>query len=93
MSAYLGDWVRCDRHGYIGRVTAIHHQCPESPAWIAGQDIPVTAEQRDGVWVSVLVDHGGSVVMPIDTVEPLAVHPPLLNNRWADFYFRDEVAA
>lgn len=86
----LTAWVR-DQYGRVGRVTAIHHGCPESKAWIAGQQIPVTREQLDDYWVSVLLDGGGSVVQPIGTLTVMEVSPgQRLDNTWTDFYFGEE---
>ena len=86
----LGDWVVSMNYGYEGRVTEVHHWCPESEAWIAGQSVPVTDEQRKGRWVSVLVHGGGAVVQPISTVRVLGEgeHPDALRNDYADMYFR-----
>lgn len=89
MVPVLGDWVVCERHGYEGRVYAIHHECPENEAWIRGQTIPVTTEQRRGRWASVLCHGGGAVVMPIGTIRVLDDHPAELDNLWADVYFRE----
>ena len=86
----LGDWVVTDNYGYVGRVYAVHHDCPEGPAWIAAQDIPVTEEQLRGLWVSILVHGGGAVVQPISTVRVLdeSEAPAALRNLYADMYFR-----
>lgn len=90
MIPVLGDWV-VDQYGRTGRVTAIHFACPESPSWIRGQAIPVTEAQRDGRWVSVLVHGGGAVVQPIDTLT-VTEPPGVIDNLWADVYFRMETA-
>lgn len=89
MRPALGDWVR-DQYGRTGRVTAIHHDCPEGSRWIAGQSIPVTAEQLASPWVSILLHGGGSVVQPIDTIAVMDASPgQQLDNLWTDFYFRE----
>ncbi len=85
----LGDWVRA-RHGIVGRVDAIHHRCPESEEWMAMQLIPITDEQKNGLWVSVLCDGGGAVVNPIDDVEVLDESGRMLRNLYASMYFQQE---
>jgi hypothetical protein len=92
LTPVLGDWVQAENYGYIGRVTEIHHWCPEGPAWIQGQSIPVTEEQVNGRWVSILIQGGGAAVQPISTVRVLdetEVPATALDNLWAEVYFRD----
>ena len=86
----LGDWVETSTFGYIGRVYAIHHHCPEDEAWLAGQMIPIPAELVDRPWVSVMVDGGGAVVVPISLCRVLDDHPTRLRHWSAGLYFREE---
>lgn len=66
---FLGQYVRTTRHGYTGRVVQRHYSCPETADWIASQSLPLTPEQVDGPWVSILVHDGGAIVTPEDSVE------------------------
>ena len=34
----LGDFVNDAHYDRRGRVTAVHHGCPENAAWLAGQE-------------------------------------------------------
>lgn len=86
----LGDWVRTSEYGYVGRVHAIHHYCPQSEDWLAMQAIPVPEELVGRPWCSVLVDGGGSVVVPISKCSVLDEHPRKLRHWNAGMYFRDE---
>jgi hypothetical protein len=88
----LGDWVR-DQYGRIGRVTEKHYCCPEDEQWLSMQVRPVTPEQMEEPWCSVLVHNSGAVVQPISTLAKLDSPPPSLNNRWARFYFREATNA
>jgi len=80
----LGDYVR-DDYDRLGRVTAIHHECPESDVWLALQEKP---RRKEGRWVSVLVHGGGSVTMPDDAAQ--RVEPFDFENPWSDFYFTED---
>jgi hypothetical protein len=62
-----GDYVETSRHGYRGRVYNIKRLEPCDADWIRAQSIPVTLEQALGLWNSILVHDGGSVLSPIDT--------------------------
>lgn len=87
MTVYLGDYVTTTKHGYIGRVYIVDHRCPESEGWIAGQSIPVTDDERNERWVSILTHPAGAIVTPMSDctlIEPFEFHNP-----WADMYFRD----
>jgi hypothetical protein len=89
MSIYLGDFVKTTKHRYTGRVYMIHHSCPQDGAWIAGQTVPVTDDERNEHWVSILVHPSGSIVTPMSdctVIDPFEFHNP-----WADMYFRDSV--
>ncbi len=59
---FLGDYIQTTQHGYLGRVYKTHYGCPQDRAWINQQSIPVTEEQMDEKWVSVLVHGGGAIV-------------------------------
>lgn len=91
--ARLGDWVRTTAHGHVGRVTEIHHWCPEDDDWIDAQAVPVTDEQLADRWVSVLVHGGGAIVAPIHTAVVLDEHPEQLDNTYAAVYFRTDQPA
>lgn len=95
MTVYLCDYVRTTKYGYEGRVTAIHHECPEGAAWRMGQEIPITPKELNERWVSVLQNNGsnraGAVVVPES--DCTVVEPFEFGNLWADYYFRDAVAS
>ena len=84
-----GAWVSTDRYGHVGRVTAVHVQCPESESWIARQVPPISDKDRDGRWVSILCHGGGSVAVPIASVAtiPAENQPDALDNTWTDHHF------
>jgi len=85
----LGDYVRTRRFGYEGRVTGVHHGCPESEDWFAGQMPPLPASDYTDVhWVSVLVNGGGGVVVPVTDAE--VVEPFPFTHRDVDLYFRED---
>ena len=82
----LGSYVRTRKYGYTGRVTQVHLSgCPQGPAWQMGQSIPLTPEEIEGVWFSVLVQPAGAVVVSASDVEK--VEPFEFTNPWADEYF------
>lgn len=83
----LGDYVETDNHGHRGRVTQVHHWCPESAAWLAGQTIPVPRDLRDRRWISVLCEPAGAVVVPMSLAK--VVDPFPFTNPYADTYFRE----
>lgn len=83
----LGDYVETQVYGHRGRVTQVHHSCPQGAAWLMGQSDPRVREHKDGHWVSILVHDGGAVVLPsslVDVVEPFE-----FRNDYASMYFRD----
>lgn len=91
----LGSYVRSARHGHIGRVTDIDlsfaftgeagRHDDDGEGWLAGQTIPVSEEQRQGRWISILVHNGGAVLVPVDSVEVIEPFPFV--NDFAAFYF------
>ncbi len=85
-SVVLGDYVQENRYGRRGRITQIHFQCPQGAAWQMGQEIPLTDEEINSRWVSILVDGGGAMVTPMTDCE--IVEPFDFTNLWEDFYFR-----
>ena len=87
----LGDWVRTTDYGYVGRVYALHHYCPEDERWLAAQMIPIPEALVNKPWCSVLVDGGGAVVVPISLCSVLDDHPKRIRHWGADLYFREEV--
>ena len=62
----LGDDVRSRRHGYRGRVTQVHLLgWPESQSWFDEQSPPFDPARYDvGVWLEVLLEIGGAVLLP-----------------------------
>lgn len=82
---YLGDYVRTKRHGHTGRVTDVHHYCPEDAAWQRGQEPPLPKGVVDGKWVSILCRDGGAVVTFADDCE--TIEPFVLNNTYEAMYF------
>lgn len=83
----LGDFVETTTHKYRGRVTDVHHWCPESDAWLAGQQPEPLTHRKMDRWISVLVHDGGSVVVPDDLAR--RIEPFEFRNPWASFYFRE----
>lgn len=63
----FGDWVRT-QYGDIGRVYKVEPECPYGEWWLSQQARPVTEQQLEGQWLSVLVHGGGSVTQPISTL-------------------------
>lgn len=84
----LGDHVETTgTHKYRGRVTQIHHFCPESDAWLACQTDTSVRTRKDDPWASILVHQGGAVVIPFEYVK--VVEPFDFDNEYGLFYFRD----
>lgn len=83
----IGDYVTTKKYKNKGRITEIHGKCPESQSWIDGQSIPVTEEELNGIWYSILCEPSGAVtVSENDVVE---VDPFPFTNMWKDDYFKD----
>lgn len=95
MPHHLGDFVSTNGGLYTGRVHKVHLACPESNAWLAGQqllgDNPM--QYRLGRWVSVLVHGGGAVVVPDLDEFVQTIGSFVLENKWADIYFGDTVSS
>ena len=92
MTVHLGDHAETLTHGQIGRVYAIHHSCPESPNWLAGQTGYGDRDPMDYLtvnWVSILVHGGGAVTVPNLPEFVKRVNPFEFTNPWADMYFRN----
>ena len=83
----LGDWVQTADYGYVGRVYAMHHYCPQDEDWLACPQLPVPEDLLGQPWVSVLVDGGGAVVVPISRCRVLDDHPERLRHWSAGLYF------
>ena len=79
-----GSYVECTRHGYKGRVYGFKRN--PSYIWMKSQEIPVTQEQMDGLWVNILGNGGGAVCMPLDSV--IKIEPFKFNNPYASDNFR-----
>ena len=74
-----GDFVVSDRHGHKGRVTSFDFRHGESEEWLDIQEPPLTEEERKGLWVHILCDGSGSVVVPAESchkVEPFPYTNP-----------------
>lgn len=94
----LGAYVRDNGYGRVGRVTDIdfsfgltsqaRNSSDGGEAWLAGQFIPVSDEQRRGRWISILVHGGGSILVPADRVE--VVDPFPFVNDMAALYFGED---
>lgn len=89
----LGDYVETNVHGHRGRVFQVHPGypaglgCPESDAWLAGQQPTPLTEYKYARWVSILVHKGGSVVVPSDLAH--RVEPFDFESDYANQYFRN----
>lgn len=83
---HLGDHVE-DHYGRKGRITDLHHSCPQDEEWIRLQARPVTAAERKERWASILVDGGGAVVVAASRLTK--VEPFDLDNGYAESYFAD----
>lgn len=81
----LGDYVETSTYGYRGRVTDMHHRCPQGEAWLVGQRDQSVREHVEEPWVSILVHNGGAVVVPRATTRVVAPFPFV--NDFAKFYF------
>ena len=67
----FGDYVQTSRHNFRGRIYGIKRldlTDQKIKDWLNEQSIPVSAEQQAGDWVNILVDGGGAVLSPIDSV-------------------------
>ena len=63
----FGDYVRTNRHGYMGRAYKIERLTPEHADWIRAQSIQPTLEEILGDWVGILCHDGGAVLSPISS--------------------------
>lgn len=93
MEVYLGDWVECTTHHYVGRVYAKHNtfqDTNENDRWFEGQTVPLELSDKEKPWYSVLTLNGGSVLISERCIK-IKTEVPYdgLNNIWASFYFRD----
>jgi len=68
----LGSWVSTKNYGYTGLITSLSIAGDSDDEWFDSQSIPVTEEQRNGIWVSVLVHGGGAVLVALDEVTEIA---------------------
>ncbi len=59
-----GDYVETDRHGYTGRAYKFEHLTNDDAEWVAAQNIPLTIENIQERFVSILVHKGGAVLVP-----------------------------
>jgi|DEB0MinimDraft_10_1074344.scaffolds.fasta_scaffold193356_2 hypothetical protein len=82
----LGSFVKDINYGRIGRVVQIHTKCPESQAWINGQEKPYSKwEQEAERWISVLIHNGGSIVVTENRLK--VIKPFKMKNNWYAHYF------
>lgn len=66
----VGDRVKTQPFGYVGRVTAVHDSCPGDASWRAVQHAAVKPYMRgDHPFLSVNVDNGGSIWIPAALTE------------------------
>lgn len=95
---FLGDYVEVMRHDSSGggvhlrgRIFDAHFHCPESDEWLGGQQLlgPDPEAWRRCRWVSVLVDKGGSVVVPDQFIR--VVEPFDFENKSAGMYWPVEL--
>jgi hypothetical protein len=89
MNITFGAYVQSSNHGHQGRVTGVRFLTESDREWLDGQDIQATPEQRKGVWVDILVNGGGAVMVPADTLTE--VEGMEYENDWADVHFSDEL--
>ena len=82
MIPLYGDFVRSEQYGYEGRIYGIGYMTdPRGVAWMDIQSIPFTATQRREPFVSILVNTGGSVQVPLSLIKRIK---PI-----KDFHHRD----
>ena len=81
----IGDYVETKKYNNKGRISEIHGCCPESQSWILGQEIPITEEELDEIWYSILCEPSGSVCVPESDVQQCRSFP--FTNIWKDKYF------
>ena len=67
----IGDYVATSNHGYTGRIYGFEDRNSITADWFDCQSIQSTDDQKNGVWVKVLVHFGGAVVVPFDTLTRL----------------------
>ena len=85
---YLGDYVKSNRHGHIGRVYGIKEYFKLDGDWVAGQQPPYTHEEESSRFIDILVHGGGAVCVPecsIERIDPIVDFEHL----YSDYYFRD----
>jgi hemimethylated DNA binding protein len=89
MKAYLGDFVRTKTYNFRGRIYRKHHNAAlsqEDPGWFNGQEIPISKEEMNEPWYSILVHEGGAVmVSERDIIE--IEEPYEFDNHYVSFYF------
>ena len=84
----LGDYVQDFNTGYRGRVIKkdfCFSSTGESQEWLDGQFFPVSKEDLNKNWYTVLVHDAGSILVPesrLSSIEPIDIVNP-----WYSFYF------
>ena len=81
----IGDYVITKKHGNKGRISDIHARCPQPPYWIEGQTVPVTEQELQGLWYSVLCHPSGSVCVSESDIEKIDPFP--FENPWNEETF------
>lgn len=69
-----GDYVQTTRHNYKGRLVkfcTLNHFNPAVKQWLKELKIPVSEQQRQDLWASILTHGGGCILAPIDTVSKI----------------------
>lgn len=89
--AKLGNAVVTKRHRTSGIVYQVHHNFAhtnENMDWFRNQRPAIDTNELRKPWVSILVDGGGSILVPMsDIAEITAIHATDNANPWYSFYF------
>lgn len=67
----IGDYVVSNNHGHKGRIYGFEDRESITADWFDCQSIQPTDDQKNGVWVKIMVHLGGAVVVPFDTMTRL----------------------
>jgi len=81
---HLGDYVE-DDYGRKGRIYELHYGCPESEEWIKAQCKPVSAQERNVRWASILVHNSGAIASPVSRLIHIDAFP-FCHRDMADFF-------
>ena len=64
----VGDRVQTTRHNFIGRIKSFEHldlDDSDVQEWLSIQSIPVSQDERVGLWATVLVEPVGAIQTPV----------------------------